>query len=153
MSAIPFMRATTRRGLALLVLASVLPGCAAAGLTLFGVGAGVSAGTATDYTLNGIAYRTFAADPASVHRATLAALKRMGMTVKTDDSTADGRALAALAGERNVEIELQTLTTRTTRMRVTVKDGVFFRDRSTAGEIIAQTEHALDRAAAVSRKS
>lgn len=145
--------APTRRGLALLVLASVLPGCATAGLTLLGVGAGVSAGVATEYTLNGIAYRTFAAGPDSVHDATLAALTRMAMTVTTDDSTADGRAITALASERSVEIELQALTAKTTRMRVTVKNGVFFRDRATAGEIIAQTASALDRAGAVSRKS
>ncbi|MCE3242614.1 MAG: hypothetical protein K0Q83_3121, partial [Deltaproteobacteria bacterium] len=38
-----------------------LSGCAAVGMTLFGVGAGVATGTSVSYTLDGIAYRTFTA--------------------------------------------------------------------------------------------
>ncbi len=54
-------------------------GCAAAGLTLFGVGAGIGAGTGTAYTLDGIAYRTFTAPLDSTRVATIASLKRMAM--------------------------------------------------------------------------
>ena len=52
-----------------------------------------------------------------------------------------------------VTIELERLTGRTTRMRVTAKHGAIFRDRSTAGEIIAQTERALDELPAVSHRA
>ena len=49
-------------GLNLFFVVCLLPllnGCAAIGLTLFGVGAGVATGTSVSYTLDGIAYRTF----------------------------------------------------------------------------------------------
>ncbi len=138
--------------LSILVVVTALQGCAAFGLTVVGAGAGGSAAAATEYTLNGTAYRTFTASSAPVHQATRAALTQMGMTVKTDERTAEGHALAALAGEREVEIELLALTPKATQMRVTVKNGVFWRDRSTAGEIITQAGTALDRSAALARK-
>lgn len=139
----------------LMVLASAVAaqGCAAVGLTLFGVGAGVAAGTGTAYTLDGIAYRTFTAPLEDLRRATVVSLKRMDIVIEGDTETAEGRQIVAKAGDRMVEIELQRLTARTTRIRVTAKHGIIFRDRATAGEIIAQTESALDEQPAVSQRA
>jgi hypothetical protein len=131
----------------------VTQGCAGAGLTLLGVGAGTAAGSGTAYTLDGIAYRTFTAPIDDVRRATSRSLRRMDMQVKTDQPTDSGRSIVALASERTVTIELEKLTARTTRMRVTAKHGAIFRDRSTAGEIIAQTERSLDELPAVSHRA
>lgn len=128
-------------------------GCAAVGLTLFGVGAGVSAGTGTQYTLDSIAYRTFTAPLDEMRRATLATFRRMDIALQSDDSTAEGRSIIGQAADRTIDIELERLTARTTRMRVTAKQGWFFRDRATAGEIIAQTERSLDDLPAVSQKT
>ena len=128
-------------------------GCAAVGLTLFGVGAGVSAGTGTQYTLDSIAYRTFTASAEEMRRATLATFKRMDIAVQSDDGTADGRHIVGQASDRTIDIELESLTSRTTRMRVTAKQGWFWRDRATAGEVIAQTERSLDDLPAVSQKT
>jgi hypothetical protein len=128
-------------------------GCAGAGLALFGVGAGTAAGTGTSYTLDGIAYRTFTAPLDDVRRATARSLKRMDIRVKTDEATNSGRSIVALAGDRTVAIELEKLTSRTTRMRVTAKQSTIFRDRATAGEVIAQTERALDDLPAVSQRA
>ena len=142
-------------GLATVMLA-VLPGlqgCAAVGLTLFGTAAGVTAGQGTAYTLDGIAYRTFTAPLDDVRRATLASLKRMDVALQKDDVTADGRELVGQAGDRTIYIELERLTARTTRIRVTAKQGWFFRDRATSGEIIAQTEHSLDDLPALTQKT
>ncbi|OGL03730.1 MAG: hypothetical protein A3I03_01690 [Candidatus Rokubacteria bacterium RIFCSPLOWO2_02_FULL_68_19] len=50
----------------------------------------------------------------------------------------------AQAGDREVEIEVDRLTGKTSRMRVNVKQGWFFKDRATATEIIIQTERTLD---------
>ena len=129
---------------ALVGLVVTTQGCAAGGLTLLGVGAGTAASTGAAYTLDGVAYRTFTASLDDVRRATSTSLKRMDVRVKTDRATDSGREIVALAGDRTVAIELEKLTARTTRMRVTAKHGAVFRDRSTAGEIIAQTERALD---------
>ena len=137
----------------LLGLVVAVHGCAGAGLTLLGVGAGTAAGTGTAYTLDGVAYRTFTAPFEDVRRATSRSLRRMDMPVKTDRPTDAGRSIVALASERTVTIDLEKLTARTTRMRVTAKHGAIFRDRATAGEIIAQTERALDDLPAVSPRA
>lgn len=137
----------------ILVALVALQGCAAAAATLLGAGAGVTAGAATEYSINGTAYRTFTASLGPVYQATRAALNEMGMLLKTDERTPDGRALTASAGERKVEIELVALTPRATQMRVTVKDGVFFRDRATAGELIIQADTALDRSTTATQKT
>ncbi len=119
-------------------------GCAAAGLTLFGVGAGVSAGTGVSYTLDSIAYKTFTAPEEGLRAATLKTLKRMDMEVKENQPTDSGRKIVAQAGDRTIEIELDRVTSQTTRMRVNAKQGMFFKDRATAAEIIIQTERRLD---------
>lgn len=127
-------------------------GCAAVGLTLFGVGAGVSAGTGTQYTLDSIAYRTFTAPLDHMRRATLLTFKRMDISLQTDEAMEMGQRMVGQAGDRSIEIELERLTSKMTRMRVTAKQGWFFRDRATAGEVIAQTERSLDDLPAVTQK-
>ena len=127
-------------------------GCAAVGLTVFGAGAGVAGGTGTSYTLDSVAYRTFTMSADDVRRAMLSALKRMDIKVQSDEAMPEGRHLVAQAGDRSIDIDLERLTSRTTRMRVSVRHGWIFRDRATAGEIIAQTEHSVDLLPAVTQK-
>lgn len=134
------------------VLLCGLQGCAAVGLMLLATGVGVGAGSGAEYTMNGIAYRTFTAGLEEMHTATLTSLRRMDISVKTDDGTQEGRKLMGEAAGRAVEIELQRVTANTTRMRVVVKQGVFFKDRATAGEIITQTAQTLDEAPTVTQK-
>ncbi len=119
-------------------------GCAAVGLTLFGVGAGVAGGTGVSYTLDSIAYKTFTASEEQLRAATVKTLRRMAMDLKDNQATESGRQLTATAGDRTVEIELDRITARTSRMRVNVKQGWFFKDRATATEIIVQTERTLE---------
>jgi hypothetical protein len=121
-----------------------LQGCA-------GVGVGASAGI--DYTVNGVAYQTFTAGHDQLRSAVLTTLRRMAITVKTDDSTDEGRKIVAEAIDRSVEIELERLTTKATRMRVVVKQGFFFRDRATAGEILTKTRQIVDNGTKVTRKT
>ncbi len=138
--------------LALLLGIAGSAGCAAVGLTLLGVGAGVSAGTGTSYTLDSIAYKTFTASEVEIEAATLRTLTRMDITVNENQPTESGRRIAAVAGDRTVEIKLDRLTGRTARMRVTVKQGWFFRDRATATEIIVQTVRTLEEEPLPARK-
>ena len=130
---------------AICLLSSVLlfSGCAAVGLTLFGVGAGVTTGTAVSYTLDGVAYRTFAAPLPEVEKATRTALHRMGIPVEATASIEKGKAIKATTSDREIEIELEIVSSRTTRMRTVAKQGIFFKDRATATEIIIQTEKVL----------
>ncbi len=120
-----------------------LNGCAAVGMTLFGVGAGVTTGTAVSYTLDGIAYRTFTAPLAEVESATRTALDRMGIKVEATAKTEQGKAIKAIGNDREIEVELEMVSAKTTRIRTVAKQGVFFKDRATATEIILQTEKVL----------
>ena len=122
-------------------------GCVApVALTLFGVGAGVTTGTAVSYTMDGIAYRTFTAPLTQVERATLTALSDMGMKIEGTEKIDEGKAIKAKGVDRQIEIELQAISSKTTRIRTVAKDGVFFKDRATATEIILQTERILGKA-------
>ena len=118
-------------------------GCAAIGLTLLGVGAGVTTGTGIAYTLDSIAYKTFTAPLGNLEGATLKTLERMDIEVEENYPTESGTKLVATAGDRAIEIELDRLTAKTTRMRVNAQQGWFFKDRATATEIIAQTDRTL----------
>lgn len=143
---------------ALIGVVTLGSGCAAVGLTLLATGLGVGAGAATGYTLDGIAYRTFTSSIDDTRNAALRSLRRMDVKVESDTKTAaeedkpETREIVGIAGDRKIHIELQKLTQRTTRIRVTAKHGWFLRDRSTAGEIIAQTADALDETPALSQK-
>jgi len=129
----------------LIVLVSflMLHGCAGVGLTLFGVGAGVTTGTSVAYTLDGIAYRTFTASLPRVESATRTALDRMGIKIEATSKVDHGKAIKAMTSDREIEIELEMVSTKTTRIRTVAKQGLFFKDRATATEIIIQTEKAL----------
>lgn len=121
-----------------LVAAATLAGCEAMAVTAFGVG--TSAGVS--HTLNGYAYRTFTAPEARIKVATLAALQRMNIKVASSRKTKGGEVIQAKAENRDIEVELEALTSNTTRMRAVVRDG-FLNDSATALEIIAQTERTL----------
>src|SRR4051794_694139 len=125
-------------------LGLLLQGCAAAGLAVAGAGAGVSMGTGVEHTMNGIAYKTFTAPANNVRFATLKTLDRMGMTITTDEQTEAGWKLVAAANERTIDIELERVTDQVTRMRVVANKGdIFFKDASTATEVILQTAQTL----------
>lgn len=130
--------------LATLFLLGFLNGCAAVGLTLFGVGAGVTTGTAVSYTLDGIAYRTFTAPLPQVRTAALTALNNMGIRVSDKLKTDAGEMIKATGTDREIEIELEVVSPKTTRIRTVAKQGWFFKDRATATEIIVQTEKVLN---------
>src|ERR1044071_3997704 len=84
-----------------------LPGCIGVGLTLFGVGAGVTTGTSVAYTLDGIAYKTFTAPLPQVESATRTALDRMGIKIEATSKIEQGKAIKAQTNDREIEIELE----------------------------------------------
>jgi hypothetical protein len=135
-----------RNSIRVVVLLGILPflnGCAAVALTMLGVGAGVASGTSVGYTLDGYAYRTFTATLPQVEGATRTALNRMGIKIGAIAKTEQGKAIAATGNEREIEVELEVISSNATRMRTVAKQGFFFKDRATATEIILQTEKVL----------
>jgi len=120
-----------------------LNGCAAVGLSLLSSGAGILTGQSVAYTLDGFAYRTFTAPISQVESATRTALDRMGIRVEATAQIDQGKALRAQTFDREIEIELEMVSAKTTRVRTVAKQGVFFKDRATATEILIQTEKVL----------
>ena len=140
------------RVLGLLGLAISVQRCAGAGLAVMGATAGVSMGTGVEHTLNGVAYKTFTAPLGNVRVATLRTLNQMDMPVTMDAKTDSGWELSATAADRKIDIELERLSERTTRMRVVANKGeIFFKDTSTATEIVLQTAQVLQDGQAASR--
>lgn len=118
---------------------ALLSGCVAIGATAFGVGAA----TGVSHTLGGIVYKTFSEPLPKVKQAALTALKRMAITVESVQTTSEGEVIKAKAVNRAIEVQLESLTPKTTRMRVTADSDGLFKDSATATEIILQTERLL----------
>lgn len=131
-----------------IIVASLgLSGCAGGvGLTLLGIGASSTASAGINHTLGGIAYKTFTATPDDVHSATRNALNVMGITVDKDEPNKETgvRQLAGRTRDREISVEVEEVTPRTTRLRVVASQDVLFKDSATATEIIMQTAQALD---------
>ena len=77
-----------------------------------------------------------------VKDASLSAFKRMGVESASAAKSDHGETIVAKATERDIEIKLESLTPKATRMRVTARNGLF-RDTATSAEIVAQIEKAL----------
>jgi hypothetical protein len=130
------MRTTKTVVVGALTLA-LLSGCAAVGVTALGVGMATGVG----HTLGGMVYKTFTASQNSVKKATYGALHKMQVKVVKNARDGSSEVIAAKAGDRDIDIELEALTPNTTRMKVTAKqEGGILRDSATATEVILQTE-------------
>src|SRR5215471_13433653 len=132
------VRATdiVRRCLMPAALAGLVGGCEPMAVTLAGVGAA----SGVNHALGGVVYKTFSEPLPKVNQGTLAALKRMGIKVETV-STKDGvETIVASTKERNIEIVLEPISPRATRMRVQANKPSGLWDSATATEVILQTE-------------
>ena len=126
------------RILAAPAVAGVLTACDPITLTALGVGAAAG----VQHTLTGIAYKTFSVPLPKVRTAVKGALDHMDIKIGSTEKIPNGERIKARAADRDIEIELEALTSRTTRMRSTARNGIFM-DSATATEIILQTEKAL----------
>jgi hypothetical protein len=107
--------------------------------------ASVGASAAISHASAGIIYRTFTAPPKQVRIAALQALTRMQIKLISDKMIEEGkiRQVTAESSKRSIEIQLEPISTNSTRMRVTAKNGLFLYDSATAEEVIAQTKISL----------
>jgi hypothetical protein len=67
----------------------------------------------------------------------------MGIATEEVRKIDNGEMITARVGRREIQVELESLTANTTRMRVLARDGSLFYDGATASEIIVQTEKVL----------
>jgi hypothetical protein len=126
------------------ILLLSLSGCQPLALSLVGAGAG----TALRYGIDGVAYRTFTAPADAVKQASLGALERMGLKLDSTDTFEGGEVIYARSSNRTIEIEVEPISAKATRVRIAAKNGSIFYDNATAYEIVAQTERLLGSAAA-----
>ncbi|MBC8339709.1 MAG: DUF3568 family protein [Alphaproteobacteria bacterium] len=125
---------------ALLLGLMILQGCAGAALTA----GSMAADAGLDHTLSGISYKTFTASMNDMRTAAFNTLDRLDMDIADQVQDPAGWTIIANAHDRTIEIELEALTRRVTRMRVVAhQGGLFFKDASTATEIIVQTAQTL----------
>jgi hypothetical protein len=120
-----------------------LAGCALATQPLVVALAGAGTSSAISHSMNGTASRTFTASLEEVKAASLDTLSLMGIRVDGFETIERGELITGSAIRRTIEIELEPISSRTTRMRVVTRNGGVFFDSSTADEIILQAEKAL----------
>ena len=131
------------RAILLSICLAGLTGCQPLALSLVGA----AGGEALRYSYTGVTYRTFTASATDVKHASLDALERMGIAFESFDRFDHGELIYARAENRAIEIEIEPISPRATRMRIAAKNGGFFYDNATANEIVAQTERSLASAA------
>ncbi|MGE5639211.1 MAG: DUF3568 family protein [Clostridia bacterium] len=105
--------------------------------------AGAGTSTAIAQSMNGTAYRTFTHTLDEVKVATLDTLDRMGIHVDRLANTEKSELIEGSARERSIEIELEPISDKATRMRVIARNGGLFYDAATATEIVLQAEKSL----------
>lgn len=122
--------------LSLIVLFFALfSGCAALAITGGGLGVG--------YTFSNIAYKTVNYPIDKVDKAILEASRKMDFKIIDNSETDEGRTIKAATGKLDIYIDLEKVTSTTTRITVNAKDGIIFKDKATATELINQTEKIL----------
>jgi len=94
---------------------------------------------------NGAALKTFTQSLPRVSAATLLALDRMGIEVESRDTTEKEEVIKGKASDMQIEIQLEAVTPKGTRMKAIAKKGLLSRDEATATEIVLQTEKFFNR--------
>lgn len=97
---------------------------------------------------DGVTHRTFTAPSTDVKQSTLAALERMGIKHESTLPYDHGEIIVGHTATREIQIELEPISERATRVRIAAKNGSFWYDNATAAEIVAQTERSLAETAA-----
>ncbi|HUX64213.1 DUF3568 family protein [Sulfuricella sp.] len=118
---------------------TILTGCDPLSLTALGVGAGAG----INHTVNGYTYHTFSEALPRVKQAALVALKRMSIKVESTEKNGVFETINAKSSGRSIELELEVISPKVTRLRSVARKNPFVMDSATAEEVIAQTRRAL----------
>lgn len=121
-------------------------GCTTAALAIPALlsAAGTAAKEGVSYAREGRANKTFAAPADPVRQNILAALEDMAFVVESYDKGDSGERIVARGESREVEVTLEAITPKATKVRVIVNEGTFWKDRATAEEIIEQAGRGVD---------
>lgn len=134
----------TARALLLLLPLCALQGCETVALTSHGVAkhAGI------EQSLTGRSFKTFSTTLPTLRLATLKAFQRMGIRVNADAQAQEGWTIKGVTHGREIEVNFERISRRTTRMKVLVERNIpLLGDGATGTEIILQTTEMVDRMA------
>ena len=121
---------------------SALGGCSIVGEPVAAALAGAGTTSAISHSLNGTAYRTFTSTLPEVKAAALDTLAMMGIRVDSFETGEHGEKIFGTAYDRRIEVELEPISAKATRIGVATRSGLFY-DSATSTEIVLQTEKAL----------
>ncbi len=128
---------------AFLFMIEALSGCAELGLTVPAVA--VSGGAAgVEYTFTNNAYKTISYPIADVESALARAFQKMDIQETKTGKREREVDISAIAGELDIRVELDMITPTVTKIEVSARKNIFIKDKSTATEIIVQTEKNLE---------
>jgi len=113
-----------------------LTGCVS--ILVAGAGGGIG------YTITNIAYKTVNYPIEEVTTAVSAALKKMDITELETRQSAKGVHITALTAELKIYIDLDWITSKTTRISVDARKNLVLKDKATATAIIEQTDNILE---------
>ncbi len=122
-----------------LFIFSLLAGCNSLVLSMIGAGAGAE----LSHQRNSVAVRTFSMPFTAVKQAMLAVMEQLEIRQDSAEQRESSEVINAVAGSRNIEVEIETLSSTMTRVRVIARTQDLQHDAATAHEIIAQTARAL----------
>ncbi len=135
------------KGLMLAGVVSFASGCGAVAVApllpvalpavIAGAGGGIS------YTFTNIAYRTMTSPVEEVERATLRAAREMSLKVLKVERKDVSVEIIAATRLHDILVTLEKVTPNLTKMSVNAKRGYIFKDKTTAFEIIFQTQVAM----------
>ncbi|MEE9259163.1 MAG: DUF3568 family protein [Nitrospinaceae bacterium] len=121
-------------GLAVFCL-TLFSGCTTLAITGGGLGVG--------YLYSNVAHKTINYPIDRVDRAIVAASAKMDITIIDNSETEDGRTIKASTRDLDIVIDLESVTSKTTKISVNARDGIFIKDKATATAIITETEMIL----------
>lgn len=132
------------RSLLVCVVLVALPGCES-----YSLSSGQTSSTAgIEQSFGGRSSKTFPSSVRTMRLATIQTLRRMGMPIKKERADKKGWVIESQMAGRDVDIELERISRRTTRMEVLVERGVpLLGDSASSAEIIVQTSATLQNAA------
>jgi hypothetical protein len=97
------------------------------------------------YTFTNVAYKTVLAPIDRVEVASHLALIKMGIKYIRSTEMENGVQIIAETSELKINIDLEKITAKTTRISVDARKNIVVKDKSTAAAIIQETEAMLEK--------
>ncbi len=124
-------------------LVPALSGCAAIGVSVPAAAAVSGSAAGVNYSITNNAYKTISYPIASVQAAVEEALVKMDIKETAIKKEEDKVSISAVTAKLDISIDLERVTPTVTKIEVSAKKDVILKDKSTATEIIVQTEKNL----------